>query len=478
MSVSLKLARRFLVAAVASVAPISVAMIVSAPHALAQAGEDIDLEVFYRELQPYGEWFRHERWGEVWRPNVDASWRPYTRGHWAWTEDHGWMWVAEEEWGWAVFHYGRWVFDEEEDFWIWIPGSQWAPAWVQWRESEDQIGWAPLPPDAYLDDGVMRFNASTYDSSRFARYWVFVPPRHLFEPGLHRHMSPISRQASFFRSTRPVTVHHQMYRGNVFHPGPDWRRVERWAGRPVPIVTLRTVTNTRDQGWRRLGNSPSVLPIYRPRVVVAPDRSRPPLPNVNPRAERDWRRGDDRRPDVRPADARPGRPSQPGPGGWQERQAQPPGQEPRPSGWGRQTQPPGQDPRPGRPNVQSDPIPTTGGRPGQPTPPGQDPRPGRPNVQSDPIPTPGGRPDRTGRPVVQPEPQRPPPQPVGRPQSDPRTVAGGGQAPTPWSPPSRRQPDAQPGANPTGQPPGQAPGQPPGRPARPVKDPNSDSSSR
>lgn len=312
MIVTLKLLPRLVAAALAVGVPATAIMVAAPSQALAQAGEDIDLEVFYRELQPYGEWFRHPRWGEVWRPNVDESWRPYTRGHWAWTEDYGWMWVAEEEWGWAAFHYGRWVFDDNEGAWIWIPGSQWAPAWVQWRESEEQVGWAPLPPDAYLDDGVMRFDASYYDNPRYARYWVFVAPRFMFEPGMYRYVAPISREAYFFRSTRPVSVNHQMYRGNVYLPGPDWRRVERWAGRPVPVISLRTVNTPRDQGWRHLGPNPSVLPIYRPRVSVAPDRTRAPLPNVGPRPGNTWP-GRDGRPDFRP-DQRPGsigRPQQP-----------------------------------------------------------------------------------------------------------------------------------------------------------------------
>ncbi len=440
MGGSSKILRRLLVAVVAAVVPASASMMLTAPSALAQSGEDIDLEVFYRELQPYGEWFRHARWGEVWRPNVDESWRPYTRGHWARTEDHGWMWVAEEEWGWAVFHYGRWVFDDEEESWIWIPGSQWAPAWVQWRESEDQVGWAPLPPDSYLDDGVMRFNASAYDNSRYSRYWVFVSPRYMFEPGLYRHVSSVSRQASFFRSTRPVTVHHHMYRGNIYHPGPDWRRVERWAGRSVPLVTLRSVTNTRDQGWRRSGSSPSVLPIYRPRVSVLPDRPRQPLPNVGPRPERPDRDG--RRGDPRP-DGRPDRPDfRLGPGGWQ------PVGRPQPT-------PPGEQPRPGRPNIQSDPPINPGGRTG------------RPNVQTDPPSNPGGR---TGRPNVQTD---PPSNPGGR--GSPPDTRTSGPGPSPWFPPSRPQqppPGAQP-PSPVSRP-GPQPGQPARRPDFEVERPSND----
>ena len=31
-------------------------------------------------------------------------------------------------------------------FWVWVPGVEWAPAWVTWRVGGGYIGWAPLPP--------------------------------------------------------------------------------------------------------------------------------------------------------------------------------------------------------------------------------------------------------------------------------------------------------------------------------------------
>ena len=32
------------------------------------------------------------------------------------------------------------------NFWIWVPGIEWAPTWVTWRVGGGYIGWAPLPP--------------------------------------------------------------------------------------------------------------------------------------------------------------------------------------------------------------------------------------------------------------------------------------------------------------------------------------------
>ena len=133
---------------------------------------------------------------------VPRDWRPYEYGHWVYTDDWGWYWVSdddEDDWGWVVYHYGRWVHDRAA--WFWVPGDEWAPAWVDWRYGGDDIGWAPLPPDDLIDA-----YASEPD------YWMFVPLRYIGEP----------RAAQLLRAARPPHVpvarnpHHQSagsYRG-------------------------------------------------------------------------------------------------------------------------------------------------------------------------------------------------------------------------------------------------------------------------
>ena len=59
---------------------------------------------------------------------MPAGWRPYYYGRWEWTTE-GWLWVSDEPFGWATYHYGRWSFDGGLG-WFWVPGYQWAPAWV------------------------------------------------------------------------------------------------------------------------------------------------------------------------------------------------------------------------------------------------------------------------------------------------------------------------------------------------------------
>jgi hypothetical protein len=112
-------------------------------------------DIFYDRLQSDGRWFNDETYGYVWQPNTasaDQNWRPYTDGRWVYT-DRGWTWVANENFGWTTYHYGRWARLSDTG-WVWLPGSKWAPAWVSWRESDDYIGWAPLPPEAESDQDV------------------------------------------------------------------------------------------------------------------------------------------------------------------------------------------------------------------------------------------------------------------------------------------------------------------------------------
>src|SRR5215471_12729788 len=112
------------------------------------AGTNVaSVDVFYSYLAPYGRWFTLGNYGLVWSPAVvGPDWSPYANGRWVYT-DKGWTWESDDPWGWATCHYGRWVLDATYG-WVWIPGTIWGPAWVDWLRGRGYIGWAPLPPEA------------------------------------------------------------------------------------------------------------------------------------------------------------------------------------------------------------------------------------------------------------------------------------------------------------------------------------------
>ncbi len=106
-----------------------------------------DLPEFYFELRHSGRWIEFDDGLVVWKPRIyDISWAPYRVGEWIWT-DRGWYWYSYESFGEIVYHYGRWFFDDYYG-WVWIPDYEWAPAWVEWRYSDNCIGWAPMSPYA------------------------------------------------------------------------------------------------------------------------------------------------------------------------------------------------------------------------------------------------------------------------------------------------------------------------------------------
>ena len=252
------------------------------PGMPAQAQDrDFDVDIFYEELAPYGDWFEHPRWGLVWQPNVDRDWRPYSQGYWSYTDDNGWYWVSDEPFAWAVFHYGRWTYDQD-DGWIWIPDTEWGPAWVTWRWSDDYVGWAPLGPgSSWGPDGDLRYDVSYYDSPGYYFAWCFVHPRYLTTPGLYRYLAPRAEHNLIFRRTQHVHGYRRFDR-RIVNAGIDVRRFERAIGRPVVRVRLKAVDSPRDLGARRDGGGRD-LQVFMPRIISKPgEPKRPPQLKARP----------------------------------------------------------------------------------------------------------------------------------------------------------------------------------------------------
>ena len=95
----------------------------------------------------YGEWVYDAYFGYVWRPFYNetypwGSWRPYYVGRWS--QMNGAMyWVGSEPWGWIPYHLGVWQWNAKRG-WYWIPGSAFAPAWVDWAFYGGFWSWRPL----------------------------------------------------------------------------------------------------------------------------------------------------------------------------------------------------------------------------------------------------------------------------------------------------------------------------------------------
>jgi len=218
---------------------------------------------FYDDLSPYGQWINDPRYGYVWLPDVGPDFKPYaTNGHWVYT-DEGWTWASDYRWGWAAFHYGRWFFQDGYG-WMWIPGNEYAPAWVTWRNSNDYYGWAPMGPGVSFD---MAYGGGYLPPSH---YWCFVPHQYVGSPYVRNYYVNESRNTVIINNTtviNNVTVVNNNYTRNVnYGRGPDPVEVGRYTGtalRPMPVVA-----SARPVSGGQINNGG--LSVYRPRINDAP----------------------------------------------------------------------------------------------------------------------------------------------------------------------------------------------------------------
>ncbi|WP_395717270.1 DUF6600 domain-containing protein [Prosthecobacter sp.] len=203
-----------------------------------------DYSLFYDRLTPYGRWFDVSGYGYCWRPTITPPrWRPYVDGCWVWSS-LGWTWQSNEPFGWATYHYGRWV-NLSRYGWVWVPGHEWAPAWVSWRQSRDYVGWAPLPPDRGPCNGVYRDCDAHYNLGPSS--YTFITTNHFTQPSYTTVCAPVTRNTTIFQTSVNVTQIvrcDDQPRRNVFkhHGGPPRTQMEQACARQVPQVQVQTAS--------------------------------------------------------------------------------------------------------------------------------------------------------------------------------------------------------------------------------------------
>ena len=251
--------------------------------AAAQAYADaaIDIDYFAGELAPYGSWFQHPRWGDVWRPYAE-EFRPYYDGRWDYTEEYGWFWTGHEPFGEIVYHYGRWAFDPQLG-WVWVPGYVWGPAWVLWREVDGFVGWFPMPPDYadFYDEGFRPAYAADdwygyrgwygpQFSDSYVTLWSFVNLGDFGRPARYRYVTDHHRLHDLYRRSHDRT-RYEIRRDRVFnralpfehvrrfsHDGFQPRRsAELWRNRAPMTSVTQGRQIWRQHGERRQGRAPA-----------------------------------------------------------------------------------------------------------------------------------------------------------------------------------------------------------------------------
>jgi Family of unknown function (DUF6600) len=200
--------------------------------------------MFYEKLDPYGEWRETSNYGYVWQPREaeqSRDWRPYTEGRWVYS-DAGWTWVSDESFGWATYHYGRWLRLKRVG-WVWVPGDEWAPAWVSWRSNKDYVGWAPLPPEARFDrrSGIQNWADSYYDIG--PDQYAFVSSNEFGNEHVRRSVVPAERNSSIVIETTNVT-RITFANTSIVNEGPNYDELRSRSRRPIERYRLRRDRNT------------------------------------------------------------------------------------------------------------------------------------------------------------------------------------------------------------------------------------------
>jgi len=211
---------------------------VTRPRPVSGAGPTSGYSTFYTKLEPYGGWIETSDYGYVWQPREtesSRSWRPYTNGRWVYT-DAGCTWISEEPFGWATYHYGRWTRLRGIG-WVWVPGNQWAPAWVSWRKGNDYVGWAPLPPEARFDQhtGIHNWSDNYYDIG--PDQYCFVATREFGAQRAESTILPPERNVTIVNQTTNVT--NITYNNTtVVNEGPNYDEVHTQSREPMQRFRL------------------------------------------------------------------------------------------------------------------------------------------------------------------------------------------------------------------------------------------------
>ncbi len=224
----------------------------------AQQDNYISDQEFYDDLQPYGTWIGDPDYGDVWVPDTDDDFVPYaTNGYWVLT-NYGNTWVSNYPWGWATFHYGRWHYDNYYG-WEWIPGHQWAPAWVTWRHGGGYYGWAPLLPGISVRIAT---GGAYYVPDH---YWTCAPEAYINSPNIYNYYIPRSKSVTIIHNTTAINNTYVKNK-HTYITGPGQQEISQVTHQPVQIYKINKVSGP---GADNVQNN--TINIYRPAVHKSPD---------------------------------------------------------------------------------------------------------------------------------------------------------------------------------------------------------------
>lgn len=199
----------------------------------------------------------------VWRPASDLAvsiasgeppvYIPYSNGQWLYT-DQGWYFKAptpEEE---ITSHYGRWAYNDALG-WVWVPGRVWSPAWVDWRENDNYVAWAPVPQYVYLTGSTL--DVPTIDDNKY----VIVEKKNFTEPQLFKYMYLENKNKVMIKEMKKIDGVMVINR-TVIDKGPEVSVIEKETGKTIQKVKVNKSDNRHDVKY-----SPESMTVYAPKLI-------------------------------------------------------------------------------------------------------------------------------------------------------------------------------------------------------------------
>ncbi len=182
----------------------------------------------------------------VWKPSTDLAvvtvagetpvYVPYSNGQWINT-DAGWYFKAPTPVEETVSHYGRWV-NTPTAGWLWVPGRVWAPAWVDWKQNDTYVSWAPLPPSVYVINDVM--SVPVIDDNNY----IIVDRKYFLEPTVYKYNNIYYNDGSrVLVSDLTGTNGIVIVNNTIINRGPDVNVIQTIYGRNIELIKINHVRN-------------------------------------------------------------------------------------------------------------------------------------------------------------------------------------------------------------------------------------------
>lgn len=199
---------------------------------------------------------------------VAPVYRPYTNGQWI-ASDEGWYFKAPTPQEEIVHHYGRWAYSPTMGY-VWVPGRVRSPAWVDWREDEDNIAWTPIPPDVYVVNNIVQ-PVPVYED----RY-VVIEKRYFIEPAVTQYVYVDKIKVKKMKHLKGLYVRDRV----LYNGGPEFVEIERYSGKPVTQYKVVTMNNNFKNTWIENNNINTFAPVFtkvkgnknRTMVVTQPEK--------------------------------------------------------------------------------------------------------------------------------------------------------------------------------------------------------------